>query len=43
MSFDGNGDLQDKTISVFQIRYDNKYPVDDVLHQYRFIGIAPQS
>ena len=43
VSFDENGDLADRTISVFQIRHDDKYPLDDVLHQYRFIGTAPQS
>ncbi len=43
VSFDENGDLTDRTISVFQIRHDEKYPLDDVLHQYRFIGTAPQS
>ncbi len=43
VSFDENGDLADRTISVFQIRQDGKYPLDDVLHQYRFLGTAPQS
>ena len=43
VSFDENGDLQDRTISVFQIRRDDRYPPDDVLHQYRFIGTAPQA
>lgn len=43
VSFDENGDMTDRTISVFQIRHDDKAPIDDVLTQYKFIGTAPQS
>jgi branched-chain amino acid transport system substrate-binding protein len=43
VSFDQNGDLKDRTISVFQIRQDKNYPADDVLHQYHYIGVAPQA
>ncbi len=43
VSFDEHGDLRDRTISVFQIRHDDKYPADDMLHQYHYIGVAPQS
>jgi branched-chain amino acid transport system substrate-binding protein len=40
VSFDANGDLQDKTISVFQIRQDKSIPADD-MRQYHYIGVAP--
>jgi len=43
VGFDANGDLQDRTISVFQIRKDVNYSADDMVHQYRYIGVAPQS
>jgi branched-chain amino acid transport system substrate-binding protein len=43
VSFDENGDIKDRTVSVFQYRYNPKYPVDDVLHQYKYIGVAPQT
>ncbi len=43
ISFDANGDLQDRTISVFQIKKDANYPADDMVHQYHYIGVAPQS
>jgi branched-chain amino acid transport system substrate-binding protein len=43
ISFDQNGDINNRVISVFQIHQDPKYPADDVLHQYKYIGVAPQS
>ncbi|MFL5255800.1 MAG: branched-chain amino acid ABC transporter substrate-binding protein, partial [Rhodopila sp.] len=36
VSFDANGDLMDKTISVFQIRQDKSIPADD-MRQYKYI------
>jgi branched-chain amino acid transport system substrate-binding protein len=42
VSFDANGDLQDKTISVFQIRQDKSIPADD-MRQYHYIGAAPSA
>jgi branched-chain amino acid transport system substrate-binding protein len=41
ISFDANGDLASRVVSIFQYRQDPKYPLDDVLHQQRFVGIAP--
>ena len=41
VSFDKYGDLTDRTISIFQIRQDNKYPLNDMIHQYHYIGTAP--
>ena len=43
ITFDENGDLQNRVISVFRIVKDDKYPPDDVLHQYKYLGVAPQS
>jgi branched-chain amino acid transport system substrate-binding protein len=43
VSFDGNGDLMDRTISVFQIKKDTSFAADDMLHQYHYVGVAPQS
>jgi branched-chain amino acid transport system substrate-binding protein len=43
ISFDANGDISNRVISVFQITKDDKYPLDDVLHQYKYIGVAPAS
>jgi branched-chain amino acid transport system substrate-binding protein len=43
VSFDSNGDLLDRTISVFQIKKDTSFAADDMLHQYHYVGVAPQS
>ena len=43
VSFDENGEITNRVVSVFQIDNDDKYPPDDVLHQYKYIGVAPQS
>lgn len=43
IAFDANGYLQDRTISVFQIKKDTNYAADDMVHQYHYIGVAPQS
>jgi branched-chain amino acid transport system substrate-binding protein len=43
VAFDANGDLEDRTISVFQIKKDAGYAADDMVHQYHYIGVAPQS
>ena len=42
VSFDQNGDITNRIVSVFQIKKDTKYPLDDVLHQYKYMGVAPQ-
>jgi branched-chain amino acid transport system substrate-binding protein len=41
ITFDGNGDMTSRVVSVFQVRYDPKYPANDVIHQFKFVGIAP--
>ncbi|MBV9586933.1 MAG: ABC transporter substrate-binding protein, partial [Alphaproteobacteria bacterium] len=43
VSFDDNGDITNREVSVFQIHKDDKYPLDEVLHQYKYMGAAPQS
>jgi branched-chain amino acid transport system substrate-binding protein len=43
ISFDQNGDINDRTISIFQISHDETQPIDDVRAQYRYVGAAPQS
>jgi branched-chain amino acid transport system substrate-binding protein len=42
ISFDDNGDLTSRTISVFQIKHSAAFPPDDIVHQYRYVGVAPQ-
>jgi branched-chain amino acid transport system substrate-binding protein len=43
VSFDEHGDITDRTISVFQAHEDPNFPVEQVLHQYKYLGTAPQS
>ena len=43
VEFDANGDLKNKVISVFQIKKDDKAPLDDPTAQYKYIGTAPMS
>jgi len=43
VSFDENGDIVNKVISVFEIHHDAANPEDDVQHQYKYIGVAPES
>lgn len=43
VSFDANGDLADRTVSVFHIEKDASKPLDDVSAQYKYVGVAPQS
>jgi branched-chain amino acid transport system substrate-binding protein len=42
VSFDKNGDLALRIISVFQIKHDTAYPQDDMAHEFKYIGVAPQ-
>jgi branched-chain amino acid transport system substrate-binding protein len=42
VAFDANGDLQDKTISVFQIKQDKSLAPED-MRQYHYIGVAPSA
>ena len=42
VSFDDNGDLKQRVIAVFQVKHDTAHPVDDLIHQYKYVGVAPQ-
>lgn len=41
ISFNAQGDLTNHIVSVFQVQRDPAYPVDDVVHQFKYIGVAP--
>ena len=43
ITYDENGDIKDKVVSVFQIQKNDKQPLDDVSQQYHYIGVAPTS
>jgi len=43
VSFDDNGDIKDRTVSVFQYKKNPNYPEDDIIHQQQYLGAAPQS
>jgi branched-chain amino acid transport system substrate-binding protein len=43
VSFDANGDVTNKIISVFQIHQDAAKPLDDTDAQFKYIGIAPMA
>jgi branched-chain amino acid transport system substrate-binding protein len=42
ITFDKNGDLASRVISVFQIKRDTAFPPEDMAHQFKYIGVAPQ-
>ncbi|WP_158744571.1 branched-chain amino acid ABC transporter substrate-binding protein [Acidisphaera sp. L21] len=43
ITYDTNGDVNSKIVSVFQVKQDDKQPLDDVAAQFKYIGVAPQS
>jgi branched-chain amino acid transport system substrate-binding protein len=43
VSFDKNGDIKDRTVSIFQVRKDTSKPLDDIEAQFHYIGVAPQA
>jgi branched-chain amino acid transport system substrate-binding protein len=43
VSFDDNGDITNRIVSVYRIVKDDKFPPDDMIHQYKYLGVAPQS
>ncbi len=43
VSFDANGDVTQRIVSVFQITHNPNYPLDDAIHQFKYVGVAPQS
>jgi branched-chain amino acid transport system substrate-binding protein len=43
VSFDANGDVKQRVVSVFQIIHNPAYPLNDAIHQFKYVGVAPQS
>jgi branched-chain amino acid transport system substrate-binding protein len=43
VAFDANGDLVTKVVSVFQVTHNTAYPADDMLQQFKYIGVAPEA
>ena len=43
VTFDANGDLVNKVISVYQITKDGAKPLDDPASQYKYLGVAPMA
>jgi branched-chain amino acid transport system substrate-binding protein len=43
VSFDDNGDINNRIVSVFRITKDDKFPLNDTVHQYKYVGVAPAS
>jgi branched-chain amino acid transport system substrate-binding protein len=43
VAFDANGDLKDRTVSIFQVRHDASRPLEALFDQYRYVGVAPQA
>jgi branched-chain amino acid transport system substrate-binding protein len=43
ISFDASGDMSSKVVSIFQVQYDQKYPIGDVVHQFAYVGVAPEA
>jgi branched-chain amino acid transport system substrate-binding protein len=40
--FDANGDLTNRSVSLFQVQQNAAFPSDDVVHQFKYVGgIAP--
>jgi branched-chain amino acid transport system substrate-binding protein len=40
IAFDANGDLTDHVVSVFQVQRNTAFPDNDVVHQFKYIGVA---
>jgi len=43
ISFDANGDMNSKIVSIYQVKYDSNHPIGDVVHQFRYVGVAPEA
>jgi branched-chain amino acid transport system substrate-binding protein len=43
VSFDENGDIKSRIVSVFQCRHDPQAADDNVLRQYKYLGAAPET
>jgi branched-chain amino acid transport system substrate-binding protein len=43
ISFDANGDVSSKVVSIFQVQFDTTHPMGDVVHQFKYVGVAPEA
>ena len=43
VAFDQYGDIVNRTVSVFQVVENKNYPLTDIIHQFKYIGVAPTS
>jgi branched-chain amino acid transport system substrate-binding protein len=43
VSFDENGDITNRVVSVFQCQHNSQYADDNVLQQFKYLGVAPQT
>ncbi|MDA8050773.1 MAG: branched-chain amino acid ABC transporter substrate-binding protein [Rhodospirillales bacterium] len=43
VTFDKYGDITNRTVSIFQVVENKKYPLTDIIHQFKYIGVAPTS
>jgi branched-chain amino acid transport system substrate-binding protein len=43
IQFDENGDVTDRTISIFQVKHDRTHPDADAIHQFKYVGSAPKA
>lgn len=43
VAFDKYGDVVNRTVSVFQVQKNTAYKLDDIIHQFKYIGAAPTS
>jgi hypothetical protein len=30
-------------VSIFQVKYEQQYPLGDVVHQFAYVGVAPEA
>lgn len=43
IAFDADGDMNSKVVSIYQVKFDDKFPPGDVVHQFKYVGVAPQA
>ncbi|HTC11200.1 MAG TPA: branched-chain amino acid ABC transporter substrate-binding protein [Acetobacteraceae bacterium] len=43
IQFDPNGDTLSKVVAIYQVKTDTAFPAGDVVHQFRYVGVAPEA
>jgi branched-chain amino acid transport system substrate-binding protein len=43
IQFDSEGDTLSKVVSIYQVKFDTAFPPGDVVHQFKYVGVAPQA